>query len=238
MSLSIFKECAQKRGQTHMLLGDNEITLLLNLYKASQPFLTPSKKGLEIGTLVGQTTYLLWQLNPQKSWVTLEKEPELVEMARYNFSQVEASQHIEVVGGDALGWLEQRDPLDFNNFDFVFIDANKGAYLAYWQQIKRLLPRKTLVVFDNIYLNLMLRDYAQATFKPQQKGFSALKELLPSLHLPSVYQAPIDESKDVAKPRWSGRVQAQMQDLISQLSQQSQVALLDQGDGLCVILLN
>lgn len=237
-SPNIFKHIAEQRGQSHMLLGECEMLLLSQIFKASAAMRSIANKGLEIGTLVGQTTYLLWQANPHKNWITLEKDLELVQLANQNFKQLGAQEQIEVLAGDALLWLEQRQPSDLVNIDFVFVDANKGAYLAYWQQLLRLLPSQTLIVFDNIYLNLTLRDFAQQAFPDAQKGFAALSQVLPNFEMKEGLAGILDENKQHAKPRWSARVQSQMQELILQLSQQTHVALMDQGDGLCVVRLN
>lgn len=235
---NLFKVSAEQRGQSHMLLGDREVYLLIQIFKATEASQAVTKKGLEIGTLVGQTTYLLGQMNQQKKWITLEKDIELVQVASHNFKQLGVQDQFQVVSGDALLWLQQQQPVDFNNIDFVFVDANKGAYLAYWQQLVRLLPSQAIVIFDNLYLNLTLRDFAQQTFCEAQKGFAALSQMLPDFEWNEGLVGIIDENKHQAKPRWSARVQSQMQELILQLSQQTHVALMDQGDGLCVVRLN
>lgn len=89
------------------------------------------KKALEIGTLGGYSgIWIARGLHPNGRLITLEREPEHAEVARAHFAAAGLSERVEVRVGNAhetLATLDNEAP-----FDFVFIDAEKQGYRAYF----------------------------------------------------------------------------------------------------------
>lgn len=90
-----------------------------------------AKKAIEIGTLGGYSgTWIARGLVDGGKLITLEKEAKHANVARANFILTGVSNRVEIRIGDAhetLKTLEKDAP-----FDFVFIDAEKTGYTAYF----------------------------------------------------------------------------------------------------------
>lgn len=88
-------------------------------------------KALEIGTLGGYSgIWIARGLAPGGRLITLEKEPLHAEVARQHFTAAGVASQVEIRVGDAhqsLQALAAEGP-----FDFVFIDAEKPGYPAYF----------------------------------------------------------------------------------------------------------
>jgi predicted O-methyltransferase YrrM len=89
-------------------------------------------KAVEIGTLGGYSgIWIARGLAPGGRLITLEKEPRHAEVARAHFASAGVADRVEIRVGDAhksLHELEAEGP-----FDFIFIDAEKPGYPAYFK---------------------------------------------------------------------------------------------------------
>jgi caffeoyl-CoA O-methyltransferase len=88
-------------------------------------------KAVEIGTLGGYSgIWIARGLHPGGVLYTLDKEPKHGEVARAHFAAAGLSDVIQVLIGDAHSLLLELS--DEGPFDFVFIDAEKPGYPAYF----------------------------------------------------------------------------------------------------------
>ena len=91
-----------------------------------------ARKAVEIGTLGGYSgIWIARGLLPGGKLVTLEKEPRHAAVAREHFEAANVLDRVEIRIGDAhesLKSLAAEGP-----FDFVFIDAEKSGYAAYYE---------------------------------------------------------------------------------------------------------
>jgi predicted O-methyltransferase YrrM len=89
-------------------------------------------KAVEIGTLGGYSgIWIARGLVPGGRLITLEKEPRHADVARAHFAAAGVADRVEIRVGDAhqlLQALSAEGP-----FDFVFIDAEKPGYTAYFE---------------------------------------------------------------------------------------------------------
>ena len=105
-----------------------------------------AKSILEIGTLGGYSTiWLARALPPDGRLVTLESDPHHARVARENLSRAGLSGKVEVVEGPALANL----PAVAGPFDLVFIDADKGGYAAYFDELLPRVRPNGLLLVDN-----------------------------------------------------------------------------------------
>lgn len=89
-------------------------------------------RALEIGTLGGYSSiWIVRGLPPGGRLITLEKDPYNAEIALRNFELAGLSEQIELRVGEALTSLELL--ADSDDFDFIFIDADKANYEAYFE---------------------------------------------------------------------------------------------------------
>jgi predicted O-methyltransferase YrrM len=88
--------------------------------------------ALEIGTLGGYSgVWITRGLAPGGKLITLEKSGAHAAVAREHFDLAGLSEQVEIRQGEAhqlLPGLRQKAP-----FDFIFIDADKPGYLAYYE---------------------------------------------------------------------------------------------------------
>jgi caffeoyl-CoA O-methyltransferase len=102
---------------------------------------------LEFGTYSGYSALSMASALPDDGrLVTLELDPERAEVARRHFSSHPAGERIEVRVGPAL---ESVRALGDEQFDLVFIDADKTSYLDYYEASLERLSERGLIVVDN-----------------------------------------------------------------------------------------
>jgi len=107
---------------------------------------TGARAVLEIGTFSGYSAIAMAAgLVPGGRITTCEVSPVHAEAARTNIAASPYADRIEVVEGPALQTIERLD----GPFDFVFIDADKPSYLAYYEALLPKLASRGLIAADN-----------------------------------------------------------------------------------------
>lgn len=118
-----------------------------------------ARRILEIGTLAGYSTIWLARALPADGkLITLEFEPKHAEVAQANFNAAGLADRIQLRLGAALDTLPQLRAEGCGPFDFIFIDADKENYPAYWEWSLKLSRPGTLIVADNVVRNGALAD--------------------------------------------------------------------------------
>lgn len=109
------------------------------------------KNIIEIGTYTGTSTLYMAKALPKNGKITtLDKNPEWTKIAQNFWQKAGVLSKINLMLGDALQSL---DTLPDNKFDFVFIDADKKNYEAYFEKSLKKLVKNGHFVIDNICLN-------------------------------------------------------------------------------------
>ncbi|MCU4639044.1 O-methyltransferase [Acinetobacter courvalinii] len=108
-----------------------------------------SKRILEIGTSTGYST--LWLAEAAQAVggkvQTLEIDSLRSAQAKKYAEEFELVQHIDFWIGDAADFLAQAS----QPFDFILLDAERGNYVSYWADLKRLLQTSgSTLVIDNV----------------------------------------------------------------------------------------
>jgi predicted O-methyltransferase YrrM len=106
-----------------------------------------AKRVLEIGTLTGYSA--IWMargLPDDGKLITLEMLKDHAEVAERNFKRAGFENKIELMLGSAMDSLEK---LKGQNFDFVFIDADKVAYPNYFDKVIGMVNPGGLITADN-----------------------------------------------------------------------------------------
>jgi len=129
------QECPQ------MLTGPVEGRLLETLIALAQPRLV-----VELGTYSGYSALsMAGGLPPGGRIISCELDPERAAFARRHIAAAGQADRVEVVVGPALETLSGlNEPLDL-----VFIDADKGGYVGYYEAIVPRLAPDGLIVADN-----------------------------------------------------------------------------------------
>jgi predicted O-methyltransferase YrrM len=130
-------------GRWGVNIGPNEGKILQLLLQISQ-----AKRVVEIGTLFGYSTvWMARALSVGSRLHTIERDHECVRMARKAFEECGVIDRVTLHEGEAemkLKELEAEGP-----FDFVFIDANKSAYVSYLNWAIQNVRVGGLIVADN-----------------------------------------------------------------------------------------
>ena len=104
-------------------------------------------KILEVGTAVGFSALLMAEYNPVHGEITtIENYEKRIPIAKENFKKAGREQQITLLEGDAADWLKKLE----GPYDFIFMDAAKGQYIHFMDDVIRLLAPKGILVSDNV----------------------------------------------------------------------------------------
>ncbi|MHA3981813.1 O-methyltransferase [Acinetobacter venetianus] len=108
-----------------------------------------SQHILEIGTSTGYST--LWLAEAAKSVSakvqTLEINAFRSAQAKKYAEEFGLEEYIDFWVGDAADYLAE----SVEQFDLILLDAERGSYVSYWQDLKRLLkPTGGTLIIDNV----------------------------------------------------------------------------------------
>ncbi|MCD2491419.1 O-methyltransferase [Lacrimispora sp. NSJ-141] len=105
------------------------------------------EKILEVGTATGYSALLMSEHMPEGCTITtIEKYDKRIPVARENFRRAGKEEVITLLTGDAAEVLRTLEP----PFDFIFMDAAKGQYIHFLDEVLRLLPVGGILVSDNV----------------------------------------------------------------------------------------
>ena len=105
------------------------------------------KRILEVGAAVGFSALLMEEYNPSDCKITtIENYEKRIPIAKANFKRAHKEDVITLLEGDAQDVL----PKLTEPYDFIFMDAAKGQYIYFWEEIKRLMKPGTILVTDNV----------------------------------------------------------------------------------------
>jgi predicted O-methyltransferase YrrM len=127
-------------------LGASEGALLSFFVKAFNV-----QRMIEVGTLTGVSgLWILKGMDSHGKLVTVESNSTHADLARRAFVAAGVADQVHIIVGDAV---ENLAGVDKNiQFDAMFIDANKSAYLDYLIAAERLVKKGGLIIADNTLL--------------------------------------------------------------------------------------
>ena len=105
------------------------------------------KSILEVGTFVGYSTLCMLEGCDAPHMTCLDWDARTVKMARERFANTPYESRINIIEGDAYDSMQNH--LANHQFDFIFIDADKRAYLHYVQWCYEHMPIGGVLVVDN-----------------------------------------------------------------------------------------
>ena len=113
--------------------------------------ITSSKKCLEIGTFTGFSSLTMALALPKEGKiVTLDHDDEIVKVAKSFFKKSKLEKIIIPIVGPALDSLKQMLK-NKETFDLIFIDADKGNYINYFNISLDLLKKGGIILADNVF---------------------------------------------------------------------------------------
>ncbi len=136
------KETYQKTTQPHMISGYLQGRFLSILSQMAQP-----QNILEIGTFTGYATLCLAEgLAKDGKITTVDVNEELSYLPKKYFQESEYRDQINFHLEDAAQFLKKTT----EEFDFIFIDADKENYVEYFLLLKDKIKSGAVLLFDNV----------------------------------------------------------------------------------------
>jgi caffeoyl-CoA O-methyltransferase len=113
--------------------------------------LVQARNALEVGTFTGYSAICIARGLAEGGRLTcLELDPDFAAIAQRNLEDAGVAERVEIRVGPAGESLEAMPPEP--TFDFVFLDADKPGYPAYYEQILARLTQGGLLLIDNILM--------------------------------------------------------------------------------------
>ena len=109
--------------------------------------LTKPERILEIGTAIGFSALMMAEAAPQAKITTIERNPEMFELAAKNFNQFDKRNQIDLRIGDAADLLSVLT----EKYDLIFMDSAKSKYVEFLPRALELLSENGVILMDDIF---------------------------------------------------------------------------------------
>ena len=151
---------------------------------------------LEVGTAVGFSAILMSEYVPEECRITtIENYEKRIPIARENFKRAGKEEQITLIEGDAIEVLKTLQ----DSYDFIFMDAAKGQYIAYLPEVMRVLSPGGILVSDNVLQNGEIIESRFAVERRDRTIHSRMREYLYTLkHHPELETSIIPLGDGVA----------------------------------------
>ena len=113
------------------------------------------KRILEIGTAVGYSAACFARMNEDTVIDTIELNEERYNEAIVNLEKIGIKDRVNVFLGNAVEIL----PTLNNEYDIVFIDANKGKYPVFLGEAIRMIKSNGIIADNVLYKGYVMSDY-------------------------------------------------------------------------------
>ena len=110
-----------------------------------------AQRTIEVGVFTGYSSLAVALALPDDGRVlACDISEEYTAIARRHWQLAGVTHKVELVLAPALGTLDARLAAgEADSYDFAFIDADKGGYLAYYERLLRLIRPGGLIAVDN-----------------------------------------------------------------------------------------
>ncbi|MDD4685666.1 MAG: O-methyltransferase [Clostridia bacterium] len=134
----------------------NKIPILLPESRVVLQKLTKELKSssniLEIGTAIGYSGCLMLLNSPKSNLTTIEKNSNMVKIAKNNFKKLNLCSRVNILQGDATEILK-----DLNKkCDFIFLDGSKSQYVHQLPFLINLMTDNAIIMADNVLFRGMV----------------------------------------------------------------------------------
>ena len=142
----------QKALEDHVpIVMDDSLEVIKEILIKENP-----KRILEIGTAVGYSASQFAKFAKEAVIDTIELNEQRYNEAKENIKNIGIEDRINIYLGNAVEIL----PTLNNEYDIIFIDANKGKYPVFLQEAIRLSKSGSIIIADNIlYKGYVMSDY-------------------------------------------------------------------------------
>ena len=151
---------------------------------------------LEVGTATGfSSVFMLEFLNKKAKITTIEKMEERAVKAEKNFNKFDKNKQITLIKGDATDILSELVSKD-KTYDFIFMDAAKGQYINFLENIKKLLVSGGILITDNMLQEGRLLDSRYTVVRRDRTIHRRMREYVNALLTDKEFETMLLESGD------------------------------------------
>lgn len=131
---------------------------------------------LEVGTAVGYSALYMNQYQPEDGKITtIERNEKRIQKAKQNFAACKKEDRIILLEGDAMDILQKLD----GSYDMIFVDASKGQYIHFLDELLRLIPIGGVLISDNV---LQDGDVVKSRYAIERRNRTIHKRMREYLH--------------------------------------------------------
>lgn len=113
---------------------------------------------LEIGTAIGYSAMVFASACSHDVHIdTIEKSPEMVELAKKNIDRSRFAKYINVIEGEATAVLKKMD--QEYKYDLIFIDAAKGQYMKFFELALNFANEDCIIICDNVFIQGLVANF-------------------------------------------------------------------------------
>lgn len=124
---------------------------------------------LEIGTAMGYSAFIMSRAissyTADYEIVSVERDPDMVKLAKKNLFASGHDQHVRIIEGDAHQVLQDLQSQG-ECFDWIFMDAAKGQYMTFLPFCLSMLKVNGLLISDNV---LQDRDIVRSRYSVSRR---------------------------------------------------------------------
>ena len=84
---------------------------------------------------------------PQSNIITIDRNLEMIELAKENFAKYDSKEQITLLEGDAIDIISTIN----DRFDFIFMDSAKSKYIVLLPEILKRLKVGGVIIFDDVF---------------------------------------------------------------------------------------
>jgi predicted O-methyltransferase YrrM len=160
-----------------------------------------ARRAVEVGTFTGYSALCVAEaMGPQGRLVACDISPEYTAIARRYWARAGVAERIDLRLGAAVATLDQLLAEGAaGTIDFVFIDANKSDYDAYFERALSLLRPGGLIAIDNVLWGGAVAD--PAVDDEDTNAIRALNRKLATDERVSLSLVPIGDGVTLARKR-------------------------------------
>lgn len=151
---------------------------------------------LEVGTATGfSSIFMLEFLNKKAKITTIEKMEERADKAEENFKKFDKNKQINLIKGDAIDILSELVSKE-KTYDFIFMDAAKGQYINFFDNIKKLLVSGGILITDNMLQEGRLLDSRYTVVRRERTIHARMREYVNALLTDKDFETMLLEAGD------------------------------------------
>lgn len=147
-SKGLLKEMEEYAKANHVPIIQPEVARFLSFIIKGRKV----KNILELGTAIGYSAILMHNASEGCTITTIERDPEMIDMAKKNIYSAGIGGDIKIIEGEAGEVLKKLE----GSFDLVFLDAAKGQYLEFFPDCDRMLNKNGIIFADNVLFRGMV----------------------------------------------------------------------------------